>query len=211
MRIRNIMNWNTFRKQMSGLACFTTHPVYAGKPDFDRNNFYRWTKAGYLVRLRQGLYTFPEYKEKPEMAAYFAGRIYGPSYISLHTALAFYGLIPEAVVQITSVTALKTMSFTNAFGEYTYQSVRDDLMFGYEPRPFGDGYTIAYATREKGLLDLLYLYPFYNTPAEMENLRLDHESLHEDLQITQLESFLARFKSLALEKRVRLFRKVYEL
>jgi hypothetical protein len=84
-------------------------------------------------------------------------------------------------------------------------------MFGYEPRPFGDGYTIAYATREKALLDLLYLYPFYNTSAEMENLRLDQESLHEDMQITQLENFLAAFKSTALEKRVRLLRKVYEL
>jgi predicted transcriptional regulator of viral defense system len=205
------MNWNTFRKQMSGLACFNTYQVYAGQPDFDRNNFYRWTKAGYLVRLRQGLYTFPEYKDKPDMATFFAGKIYGPSYISLHTALSFYGMIPEAVVQITSVTALKTMSFTNDFGEYTYQSVRDDLMFGYEPRPLSEGYTIAYATREKALLDLLYLYPFYNTSAEMENLRLDQSSLHEDIQITQLESFLARFKSTALEKRVRLLRKVYEL
>jgi predicted transcriptional regulator of viral defense system len=205
------MNWNTFRKQMSGLACFNTHQVFAWQPGFDRNNFYRWTKAGYLVRLRQGLYTFPEYKEKPGMATFFAGRIYSPSYVSLHTALSFYGLIPEAVVQITSVTALKTMSFKNDFGDYTYQSVRDDLMFGYEPRPLAEGYSMAYATREKALLDLLYLYPFYNTAAEMENLRLDSECLHEDIQTAQLETFLERFKSIALEKRVRLLRKVYEL
>lgn len=205
------MNWETFRRQMSGLPCFNTHQVFAGEPDFDRNNFYRWTKAGYLVRLRQGLYTFPAYRGKPEMAIYFAGRIYGPSYISLHTALAFYGLIPEAVVQITSVTALKTMTFTNVIGEYTYQSVREDLMFGYEPRPFGEGYSIAYATREKALLDLLYLYPFYSTRAELENLRLDQALLHDELHIPQLETFLARFHSTALEKRVHLLRKVYEL
>ena len=205
------MKWNAFRKQMSGLACFNTHQVYAWQPDFDRNNFYRWTKCGYLVRLRQGLYTFPEYRDKPDMATYFAGRIYGPSYVSLHTALSFYGLIPEAVVQITSVTSLKTMSFKNDFGEYAYKSIRKDLMFGYEPRPIVDGYTIAYATREKALLDLLYFYSFYNTAAEMENLRLDAESLHEDLQTAQLETFLERFKSTALEKRLRLLRKVYEL
>lgn len=211
MRFRNIMNWITFRKQMSGLACFSTHQVFAWQPGFDRNNFYRWTTCGYLVRLRQGLYTFPEYKGKPDMATYFAGRIYGPSYVSLHTALAFYGVIPEAVVQITSVTALKTMSFENDFGDYIYKSVREDLMFGYEPRPLADGYTMAYATREKALLDLLYLYPFYNTEAEMKNLRLDMDCLHEDLQTQQLETFLERFKSTALEKRVRLLRKVYEL
>jgi hypothetical protein len=50
----------------------------------------------------------------------------------LHTALAFYGIIPEAVVQVTSVTSLKTASFRNEFGEYSYKNVKENLMFGYE-------------------------------------------------------------------------------
>lgn len=73
---------------------------------------------GLLIRLRQGFYTFPEYKSKPDYPLYFANRMYRPSYINLHTALAFYGMIPEAVVQITSVTSLKTAYFHNAIGEY---------------------------------------------------------------------------------------------
>jgi predicted transcriptional regulator of viral defense system len=196
---------------MFDLGCFSIHQVYAWQPEFDRNNFVRWTRKGYLVRLRQGVYAFPEYRGKPDYAAYFAGRIYNPSYISLHSALAFYGLIPEAVVQITSVTSLKTAVFKNGFGEYSYKSVRDDLMFGYVPLPLGDGRTTAYATREKALLDLLYLYPFYDTERELAELRLDGDALHEDLNRAEWESQAARFHSATLEKRRRLLSKVYGL
>jgi hypothetical protein len=99
----------------------------------------------------------------------------------LHTALSAYGLIPESVAQITSVTSLKTARFANAFGEYSHKSVREDLMFGYEPRLLAGGRTAPYATREKALLDLLYLYPFYNTTRELAELRLDRATLRADL------------------------------
>lgn len=205
------MNWIEFRNKMFELGCFSIHQVYAWQPGFDRNNFARWIRKGYLVRLRQGLYAFPEYKEKPDIATYFAGRIYAPSYISLHSALSFYGLIPESVVQITSVTSLKTAVFRNSFGEYSYKSVRNDLMFGYVPHTIADGRTIPYATREKALLDLLYLYPFYNTEEELANLRLDGDLLHDELNRDEWKSFLVRFHSGALEKRAQLLFKVYAL
>jgi len=41
--------------------------------------------------------------------------------------------------------------------------------------------SILFAFPEKALLDLLYLYPFYNTEAEIENLRLDNDYLANDL------------------------------
>ncbi|MCK7531456.1 MAG: hypothetical protein MZV63_10685 [Marinilabiliales bacterium] len=82
--------------------------------------------------MRQGYYAFPDYREQKDFAWYFANRIYKPSYISLHTALSFYGIIPEAVIQITSVSTLKTAIFSNGFGEYSYKNVKDDLMFGYD-------------------------------------------------------------------------------
>ena len=155
---------------MFSLGCFNIHQVYAWQPGFDRNNFVRWSKNGLLIRLRQGYYTFPEYKGKSDFTLYFANRIYRPSYVSLHTALSFYGMIPEAVVQITSVTSLKTASFTNNFGEYDYKSIKQDLMFGYNLKPIADGKTLQLARPEKALLDLLYLYPFYNTRKELEDL-----------------------------------------
>jgi predicted transcriptional regulator of viral defense system len=205
------MNWIEFKTRMFDFACFSVNQVRAWQPGFDRNNLTRWRKCGYLIRLRQGLYAFPEYRDKPDMALYFAGRMYNPSYISLHTALSSYGLIPEAVVQVTSVTSLKTARFSNEFGDYAFHSVRDDLMFGYEPRPLASGRTAGYATREKALLDLLYLHPFYNTQDDMANLRLDHAALHTDVNGERLEAWAARFRSCVLERRVRLLRQSYEL
>lgn len=205
------MNWNVLRTRMLEQGCFSIHEVYAWHPGFDRNNFVRWCKKGYLIRLRRGLYAFAELQSVPEMATYFAARIYRPSYISLHSALSHYGLIPESVSRITSVSSLKTAAFRNDFGEYAYKSVSEDLMFGYELRTLANGRVAPYATREKALLDLLYLYPFYKTEQELSDLRLDRSILHDDLDRVRWEDMLGRFHSRALEKRARLLAKVYEL
>jgi len=196
---------------MFDLGCFNVHQVYAWPPNFDRNNFIRWTKNGLLVRLRQGYYTFPEYKTKPDFDMYFANRIYRPSYVSLHTALAFYGMIPEAVVQVTSVTSLKTANFNNDFGEFSYKSLREELMFGYDLKPIADGRIIQLAKPEKALLDLLYLYPFYNTEQELEDLRLDEDFLQDDLDLNLLQDYTLKFNNKALERRVQLLLKTYKL
>lgn len=197
------MNYIEFRNKMFDLACFNTNQVYAWQPGFDRNNLSRWTKKGLLIRLRQGYFSFPEYIGKPDYAFYFANRIYGPSYISLHTALSFYGIIPEAVVQITSVGPLKTTCFANAFAEYSYQTIKPELMFGYNLKPLSDGRMMQMASTEKALLDLLYLYPTYNSLQELENLRLDESFLHEDLHKKQMQDYTLRFKNTALEQRVK--------
>ncbi len=164
-----------------------------------------------MIRLRQGYYTFPEYKSQPDYTLYFANRIYRPSYISLHTALAFYGLIPEAVVQVTSVTSLKTASFENEFAAYDYRTVQQELIFGYVQKPMADGKTLLLAQPEKALLDLLYLYPFYTSEQDMEELRLDEDFLEEEFDFNRLEEYKARFKNKALEKRVRIFLNTYGL
>jgi predicted transcriptional regulator of viral defense system len=204
------MNWHQFRTGFLEQGCFSIHEIYAWDPGFDRNNFVRWNHNGYLIRLRRGLYAFAELQPVPEMTTYLASRIYKPSYISLHTALSHYGLIPEAVSRITSVTSLKTAAFRNAFGEYAYKSVREDLMFGYEPRRLANGRVAPFATREKALLDLLYLYPFYRNEQALSDLRLDRDVLHDDLDRVQWESMLDRFNSRALERRARLLAKVYD-
>jgi predicted transcriptional regulator of viral defense system len=192
-------------------GCFSINQVYAWQPGFDRNNFVRWTQKGLLVRLRQGYYTFPEYKSKPDFTFYFANRIYRPSYVSLHTALAFYGMIPEAVVQITSVCSLKTAEFNNDFGTFSYKSVREELMFGYNFKPIADGRTVLFASPEKALLDLLYLYPFYNTEYELEELRLDEDFMQDDLDRKLMESFVLKFKNKALQHRMGLLISTYKL
>ena len=205
------MNFIEFKNKFFDLACLSTHQVYAWHPGFDRNNLSGWTNKGLIIRLRQGFYTFPEYKDKAEFILYFANRIYRPSYISLHTALAYYGIIPEAVVQITSVSSLKTISFTNEIGEYIYKSVKKEVLFGYDLKSIADGKAMHIASPEKALLDLLYLYPEYNTVRQLNDLRLDDNYLHDELNKDILKEFVKKFKNKALEKRVQMFFTAYGL
>ena len=205
------MNFIEFRSKLFDLACFNIDQVYAWQPEFDRNNLTRWIKKDLLIRLRQGYFTFTEYKSKPDYTLFFANRMYRPSYISLHTALSFYGMIPESVVQITSVTPLKTAMFTNVFGEYTYKSIKPNLMFGYGLKPLNDGRTLQIADPEKALLDLLYLYPDYHSSRDMEDLRLDEDYLHDDLKTDILKDYTLQFQSKALEQRVNRLLATYEL
>ena len=205
------MNYLEFRNKMFELGCFNIHQVYAWKPGFDRNNFVRWTKKGLLIRLRQGYYTFPEYKGKPDFVMYVANRIYRPSYVSLHTALAFYGMIPEAVIQVTSVTSLKTAGFKNDLGEYVYKSVHQELMFGYDLKPIAGDLTLQLARPEKALIDLLYLYPFYNSGQALSDLRLDEDFLQGDLDLRLLENYTLKYNNKSLETRVQLLINTYGL
>jgi len=204
------MDYLEFKNKMFDLGCFSSNQVYAWQPNFDRNNFSHWIKRGLLVRLRQGFYTFPEYISKPDFSLYFANRIYRPSYVSLHTALAFYGIIPEAVVQITSVTSLKTANFNNSFGEFSYKSISEELMFGYDLKPLTDGRTLQLAKPEKAILDLLYLYPFYNTTNELEELRLDNDFMLDDFKWELMQTYIMQFKNKALEKRIKLLTSTYK-
>ena len=205
------MNFIEFRNRFLSLACFTTNQVYASYPEFNRNNLVHWVRQGYLIRLRQGYYAFPEYRESTDFTLYFANTIYKPSYISLHTALSFYGIIPESVPEITSVTTLKTITFSNDFGEYSYKNIRPELMFGYELRDMEGGRRIMFATPEKAIIDLLYLYPFYNTERDLENLRLDESYMEDDFNVKRLTEFSDRIGSKALSKRIDILRKVHTL
>lgn len=205
------MNFMAFRELFFDSGYFNINQIYAIIPQFERNNLTNWVRKGYLLRLRRGLYTFPEYTHISGISEYFAGQIYKPSYISLHYALSSYGLIPESVVQITSVTTLKTANFKNSFGDYRYKSIRERLMFGYNVKELSSPWAIFFATPEKALLDLLYLYPFYNSTSEIENLRLDEEILHTAINWEKLAEMLQQFANKALEQRIKLVKEVYSL
>lgn len=209
-----MIGYTEFRDKMHPFGCFSVYQAKAQFPLFGGNSLTRWVKKGLLVRLRQGWYAFPDMISRIDFARFLAGRIYRPSYISLHTALSYYGMIPESVTQITSVTTLKTASFENPFGQYAYKSVKEHLFFGYRPMemmPIEGGAKQSWfiAEPEKALLDLLYLYPFYNTEEEMQQLRLDEDYIADELNVDRLMGYMERFDSGALRKRVKLFLKVY--
>lgn len=205
------MDFLTFRERMYPMGCFNINQVLLWEKDFDRNNLTRWCQKGLLVKLRNQHYAFPEYRQVPDFSRYVANRMYAPSYISLHSALSFYGMIPEEVVQLTSVTTLKTAKFENSFGTFHYQNVKTPLFFGYEIKMMQNGRGLMFATPEKALLDLLYLNPFYKTEQDMEELRLDEDFMQSEFNTERLGVFLSRVGNKALEKRIKCLIKVYEL
>ena len=205
------MDFLTFRERLYPMGCFNVNQVRLWEPVFDRNCLTRWCRKGLLVKLRNEWYAFAEYKQVPGFERYIANRIYAPSYVSLHSALSFYGMIPEEVLGLTSVTTLKTAKFENAFGTFSYQNVKESLFFGYEPKTVLNGRAILFATPEKALLDLLYLNPFYKTEEDMEQLRLDEDFMQTQLNRDRLMQFLSQMGNHALEQRTKLMLKVYGL
>jgi predicted transcriptional regulator of viral defense system len=205
------MNYPQFRNQFFDFTCFGMNQVYAWQTDFDKSNITRWTKQNLLVKLRNGFYSFPEYLKTPDFTYFISNRIYRPSYVSLHSALAFYGIIPEAVITTTAVGTLKKANFENAFGAFSYQQILPELMFGYEQKPFLNGQKILFAQPEKAILDLLYLYPFYNNEQEISELRFDEDFMQQDLNVDLLNEYTNKFQSKTVRKRVDLLLKIYAL
>lgn len=205
------MNFLSFRNLLYPQGCFNINQVLLWEKDFDRNNLTHWCRKGLLVKLRNEYYAFPEYRQVPGFSRYVANRIYSPSYISLHSALSFYGMIPEEVVQLTSVTTLKTARFENDFGSFHYQNVKESLYFGYDIKMLPDGRGVLMATPEKALLDLLYLNPFYTTEQDMEELRLDEDYLANELDAGRLADYASRIGSRTLDKRLSCLKRVYEI
>ena len=86
---------------------------------------HRWAQRGEVIRLRRGLYTLAESYRKPPLPMFrLANEIYRPSYISGLTAMSYYGLIPEKVVPVTSVTTRVTRTFKNPLGIFAYASLK---------------------------------------------------------------------------------------
>jgi len=101
--------------------------------------------------------------------------------------------------------------FNNLLGHYTYQTIQPDLFFGYEMKQMLDGRTYAMATPEKAILDLLYLYPEYQTVNDMLELRLDEDFLHDDLDTARLSEYAQRMNSKALSARLQTLQKAFSL
>lgn len=204
------MSFYKFKEYFYDLGCFSIHQIYTWNPEFDRGALTRWGSKGYIIKLRNGYYVFPEYLNVAGFSVYIANQIYKPSYVSLHYALNNYGLIPETILTFTSVTTLKTASFSNRFGSFSYCTIKPDLMFGYKENFLKDR-AVYIATLEKAILDLLYLYPFYNTQREIKELRFDENVLENDLKKSVLYQYLEKYNSHALIKRVDLLIKTYGL
>ncbi len=127
------MDFYSFKQKYIGEGCFSVHSVEGSSAAALSSNLARWTKEGKIIKLRSGWYAFPEKKISFGDRMHCAGKIYVPSYISLYTALSYYEMIPESVSAVTSVTSLKTKTFSSKAGLMSYFSVKPELFFGYVP------------------------------------------------------------------------------
>lgn len=126
-----------------------------------------------LISLKKGFYTSSFYlnkiKEKGFLDIYrqeLANVLRRPSYISLESALSFYGLIPEETFNITSITLKSTRTYKNKMGTFIYRNIKKELFLGYNQIKKND--LVSRATKAKALFDWLYLKKF-NSKDEIKN------------------------------------------
>jgi hypothetical protein len=85
---------------------------------------HRACRAGEILRLRPGLFALAAPYRKSEPHPFVvAGVLHAPSHISLESALAYHGLIPEAVYQVSSVTVGRSREFATPVGMFSFRRV----------------------------------------------------------------------------------------
>lgn len=183
------MNWAAFDQKIPKDVPFTVEQVQIYFPENDlkgiRQNLFNWQKARQVTKLRKNLYVI---KTNDVDLRLVANKVYEPSYVSLQYALSYYGLIPEAVFAVTSVSPNKTARFRNELGSFIYQHVKQELYFGYH---YVDNFLIA--EREKCFLDYFYLN-LSKVCFEKSYLRELRLQSMEKLDAGKLKDYLVRFK-----------------
>ncbi len=156
---------------------FETGFLLAGRqePAYVYRQLSEWVRSGKLWQLRRGLYApAPPYQKVPPHPYLVANRLVPGSYISLQSALAHHGLIPEHVAAVTSVTARGPGRWSTPLGEMIYRGLRREYIFGYERLLVAPEQHAFVAVPEKALLDLVYLQPGGDDRAYLESLRLQN-------------------------------------
>lgn len=108
----------------------------------------RLEKSGVINRIKKGKYHFSlrDYNDF-ELANFLVN----PSYVSLESALSFYGILPQFPYTITSVTPLKSKKIIYQEKEYEFNHLEKKYYFGFIKKE-----RFLIATPEKALLDELY-------------------------------------------------------
>ena len=145
----------------------------------------RWVAAGKLVRLRRGKYLLPsQYQTRAPHPFHISNFLYSPSYISLHTALEYYKLIPEHTLLIQAVSTRDTRHWDTPLGSFQYHSLQTNRFSGYESIQLGIQYqeTALIASPEKALVDICLLNSGEWDVTRWSSLRLQNtENLDPDV------------------------------
>ncbi|MCU0917621.1 MAG: hypothetical protein MUC88_24120 [Planctomycetes bacterium] len=165
---------------------FTTQDLAALFPGSEDRRYglaKRALASGEIIRIRRGLYCLaPKYQRKGINLYALAQLVYGPSYVSLESALSWHGWIPEAVHAITSASFKKAKEFTTPLGVFSYDRVPQRVFYAEVERltdPAGNVFLMA--TPLKALADYVYVHKRDWTRIEpaIRSLRIEYEELQQ--------------------------------
>ncbi len=199
-----------FIERVKQLGIFSITDIELLYPNIDKRRLFEWKKKGYLVKIRNEWYCLPEFFEEPYSSWIIANLVHNPSYISLESALDYYGLIPEGVFMTTSVTTKRPLRIEMAGHNYSYSKIKTELYCGYHLVETGRyKRKIRIADFEKAIVDFFYFRSNYVTIKTISELRFNEPVLRDNLRIDRLLQYLEDFENKELEARVSKMLKIY--
>lgn len=153
---------------------------------------------GVIESIKKGLYIAgPKITSSRPESALLANHIYGPSYVSMETALSYYGLIPERVYGITSMTPKASKEFTTPAGIFSYTHLPlPYYSFGLNRVKLAEQQRAIIASPEKALCDKIISTPGLLIRSTVqaaayliEDLRMEEAALKE-LGIAMISTWL---------------------
>lgn len=203
-----------YQKELEALPYFNkkTASILIGKKDRNLDKkIERLQKKAYFLSLKKGLYTTSVFVEKLAnkklYSEYLANILRYPSYISLEYALSEYGLIPEGVLSITSITLKSGRVFENTLAKFSYQNIKNPLFVGFIEKDFLDK-KINFATKAKALFDTLYLKKLSNLQKELtEDLRINWANFTKK-DLKEFSKYVKISKSLKMEQILKIMEQI---
>ena len=135
---------------------------------FPRNKIAGLEQEGKLIRLKKGMYVVsPDVNKQLLSIELIANHIYGPSYVSMESALRYYGLIPEQVYTVRSMIAGRSKKFENSIGNFEYITVDERYYpIGITQQKVENKYNFLIASPEKALCDMISATPHLRIQSE---------------------------------------------
>ncbi|MEN4042264.1 MAG: hypothetical protein ROW52_11535 [Anaerolineaceae bacterium] len=199
------MIFREFASRISALPAFNLNDVRKLDPGFHRQQLYYWHNQGYIKPLAGGYYILADRAMNEKVLFMAANKVYEPSYVSLESALAYYEIIPETVLGVTSISSRKTKQYDSAWGTFSYRSVKPQYMIGYQVIESSPEIRFKIANLEKAILDYLYLHSEIQLTVDFEELRWNRIQLHNLMNHSIFARYVRLFDKRALENRVTQF------
>ncbi|MBN1317733.1 MAG: hypothetical protein JXA42_19775 [Anaerolineales bacterium] len=198
------MRFREFQIKIWDLPAFNLNDIRKIDPDFHRQQLNDWLNREYIQPLTGGYYLLAGKQVDESFLFMLANRIYEPSYVSRESALAYYHIIPESVLGVTSVSSRKTQLYETKWGRFSYHSIKPVLMFGYRVLEVEKTIKFKIASLEKAVLDTLYWNTGIISIEDFIGLRWNRQELAESMEYSTLEKYQKIFNNKAIDRRVSL-------